>query len=70
MTAAEEDELLIIALAPWGLRANEVAGLHVDKIERATNDVPCIAFDDRKNGPGGPSPNSTGLSLSTTASPS
>ncbi|WP_323677337.1 tyrosine-type recombinase/integrase [Halorubellus sp. PRR65] len=46
------DELLVIALAGWGLRANEVAALHVNQIDRDGDDVPRIEFDDRKNGPG------------------
>lgn len=47
-----EDELLIIALAAWGLRANEVAALHIDQIDRKGDDVPRIEFYERKNGPG------------------
>jgi len=44
--------LLVVALAAWGLRANEVASLHVAQIERDTDDVPRIEFEERKNGPG------------------
>jgi site-specific recombinase XerD len=52
VTQVPEDQLLIVALAAWGLRANEVAALHVDQIDRVNDDVPRIEFDDRKNGPG------------------
>jgi len=51
-TDSPDDELLIIALAAWGLRAGEAAGLHVNQIEDLTADVPRIVFEERKNGPG------------------
>jgi len=43
-----------VALAGWGLRASEVAVLHVSQFNRDVpeDDVPFIAFKDRKNGPG------------------
>jgi site-specific recombinase XerD len=47
-----EDRLLVVALAAWGLRANEVAQLHVRQIDRDTADVPRLTFQERKNGPG------------------
>ena len=54
--ASNRDRLLIVALAAWGLRANEVASLHVNQIERPDegdeNDVPHVRFEERKNGPG------------------
>lgn len=48
------ERLLIVALAAWGLRANEVARLHHDQIHRDVDgdEIPYIAFDERKNGPG------------------
>jgi len=47
-------KLLVMALAGWGLRASEVAALHISQFNRDVpdNDVPYIAFEDRKNGPG------------------
>ena len=52
-TTARE-QLLIMALAGWGLRASEVAALHVSQFHRdgPDDDVPFIAFENRKNGPG------------------
>ncbi|WP_227134684.1 tyrosine-type recombinase/integrase [Halorubellus salinus] len=47
-----DEQLLVVALAAWGLRANEVASLHASQLDRETDDVPRIEFDDRKNGPG------------------
>lgn len=47
-----EKELLVVALAGWGLRTNEVPALHIDQIEGMTEDTPRIEFDERKNGPG------------------
>jgi integrase len=43
-----------VALAGWGLRASEVAALHVSQFHRDVpeDDVPFITFDSRKNGPG------------------
>lgn len=52
------DRLLVTALAAWGLRASEVASLHVSQFERPAagegndDDVPVVAFESRKNGPG------------------
>jgi integrase len=46
-----EESLLIIALAGWGLRPNEVASLHVSQVNLEPED-PHLAFDERKNGPG------------------
>lgn len=56
MNAADSasDRLLVVGLAGWGLRANEVASLHVNQIVRLDDDsdVPFIYFENRKNGPG------------------
>lgn len=51
--AADEprERMLVIALAAWGLRTSEVAGLHVDQLVLEDGD-PRIEFDERKNGPG------------------
>lgn len=51
---ASQDRLLVMALAGWGLRASEVAALHVSQFHRDVpdDDVPFIAFENRKNGPG------------------
>ncbi|MFC4451525.1 tyrosine-type recombinase/integrase [Halorussus aquaticus] len=48
------ERLLVVALAAWGLRANEVASLHLSQIERdvAEDDTPYVTFEERKNGPG------------------
>ena len=48
------ERLLVTALAGWGLRASEVAELHVSQCNRDVpeDDVPYIAFERRKNGPG------------------
>jgi len=48
------EQLLVVALAAWGLRASEVAALHVSQFNRDVpeDDVPFIAFESRKNGPG------------------
>nr|WP_152419042.1 tyrosine-type recombinase/integrase [Haloferax alexandrinus] len=48
-----EAELLVVALAGWGLRPSEVAALHVDQVVLDTED-PHLSFGDgeRKNGPG------------------
>jgi len=52
--ATPRDRLLVMALAGWGLRASEVAALHVSQFCRdvSEDDVPYIAFESRKNGPG------------------
>jgi len=56
MQASEttREQLLVVALAGWGLRASEVAALHVSQFHRDVpeNDVPFITFENRKNGPG------------------
>lgn len=47
------ERLLVVALAGWGLRANEVAALHVSQLVRdGEEDVPYLTFEERKNGPG------------------
>ncbi|MFC7237026.1 tyrosine-type recombinase/integrase [Saliphagus sp. GCM10025317] len=48
------EQLLLVALAGWGLRASEVAALHISQFHRnvPADDVPFIAFENRKNGPG------------------
>ena len=48
------ERLLIVALAAWGLRANEVAALHVSQFVRDVGDdvSPYVTFEERKNGPG------------------
>jgi site-specific recombinase XerD len=48
------ERLLVVALAAWGLRANEVAALHVSQIVRdvAEDESPYVTFGERKNGPG------------------
>ena len=48
------EELLIVALAAWGLRANEVASLHASQLVRdvGPDESPYLAFENRKNGPG------------------
>jgi site-specific recombinase XerD len=48
------DQLLVVALAGWGLRTSEVAALHVSQFHREVpeDDVPFITFENRKNGPG------------------
>ncbi len=53
-TATSREQLLVVALAGWGLRASEVAALHVSQFHRdvAEDDVPFITFESRKNGPG------------------
>ena len=56
MQASEtpREQLLVVALAGWGLRASEVAALHVSQFHRDVpeDDVPFITFESRKNGPG------------------
>jgi site-specific recombinase XerD len=54
METTSRDQLLVVALAGWGLRAGEVAALHISQFNRDVpdDDVPHIAFESRKNGPG------------------
>jgi len=54
VATTSRDQLLVVALAGWGLRASEVAALHVSQFNRDVpdDDVPYIAFESRKNGPG------------------
>ncbi|WP_459190881.1 tyrosine-type recombinase/integrase [Halosimplex sp. J119] len=49
-----EDRLLVLALCAWGLRPNEVARLHTHQFvpDVSDDEVPYIAFEERKNGPG------------------
>jgi len=53
VATTSRDQLLVVALAGWGLRASEVAALHVSQFNRDVpdDDVPYIAFESRKNGP-------------------
>ncbi|USZ69827.1 site-specific integrase (plasmid) [Halorussus salilacus] len=48
------ERLLVVALAGWGLRANEVASLRVSQFVRdvGEDESPYVTFDERKNGPG------------------
>jgi site-specific recombinase XerD len=48
------ERLLVVALAAWGLRANEVAALHVSQFVRdvGEDESPYVTFEERKNGPG------------------
>ncbi|WP_276302370.1 tyrosine-type recombinase/integrase [Halorussus lipolyticus] len=48
------ERLLVVALAGWGLRANEVASLHASQIVRdvGPDEAPYVTFEERKNGPG------------------
>jgi site-specific recombinase XerD len=48
------ERLLVVALAAWGLRPNEVASIHVSQVQTDVDDgeVPHLAFEERKNGPG------------------
>ncbi|WP_416841478.1 site-specific integrase [Haloferax sp. DFSO52] len=50
---APEAELLVVALAGWGLRPSEVASLHAEQVVLDADD-PHLSFGDgeRKNGPG------------------
>jgi site-specific recombinase XerD len=48
--ADTRERLLVVALCAWGLRASEVAALHVDQL--SLSERPRIEFDERKNGPG------------------
>ena len=45
------NELLVLALAGWGLRIGEVAALHASQLSLDESD-PSIEFEDRKSGPG------------------
>lgn len=45
-----EERLLVVGLAGWGLRPNELASLHRSQIR--LGDDPHLAFEERKNGPG------------------
>ncbi|AUV84570.1 hypothetical protein C2R22_23520 (plasmid) [Salinigranum rubrum] len=49
-----EERLLVLALCAWGLRPNEVAHLHTRQfvLDVVDDEVPYIAFEERKNGPG------------------
>ncbi|MFC7198768.1 hypothetical protein [Halospeciosus flavus] len=49
-----EERLLVVALCGWGLRSGEVAALHASQfvLDPDEDDVPYVAFDERKNGPG------------------
>jgi len=48
-----EAELLVVALAGWGLRPSEVAALHVDQVVLDAEDAHLSFCDgERKNGPG------------------
>ncbi|KAB1189919.1 tyrosine-type recombinase/integrase [Haloferax sp. MBLA0076] len=46
-----EDRLLVLGLAGWGLRPNELASLDASQLS-LTGDDPHITFEARKNGPG------------------
>ncbi|AFK21284.1 site-specific integrase (plasmid) [Haloferax mediterranei ATCC 33500] len=46
-----EERLLVLGLAGWGLRPNELASLDASQLV-LTGDDPHIAFEERKNGPG------------------
>ncbi|MFP9061684.1 tyrosine-type recombinase/integrase [Natrialbaceae archaeon A-chndr2] len=48
------EQLLVVALAGWGLRASEAAALHISQFQRDVpeDNVPFITFESRKNGPG------------------
>jgi site-specific recombinase XerD len=52
VTDSPRERLLVVALAGWGLRANEVAALHISQIHRDGDDGPYLRFEERKNGPG------------------
>jgi len=51
---SSREKLLVVALAAWGLRANEVASLHVSQFVRdvGEDEAPYVTFAERKNGPG------------------
>ena len=52
-THTSSEQLLIVALCAWGLRSGEVAALHQSQVVlEPEDDVPYIAFEERKNGPG------------------
>lgn len=46
-----EQQLLVVALAGWGLRVGEVARLHQRQFVGLNSDDPHIEFEERKNGP-------------------
>lgn len=48
------EQVLVLSLCGWGLRASEGASIHVSQFvfDPQDEDVPFIAFDERKNGPG------------------
>jgi hypothetical protein len=50
----QEDRLLVLALYAWGLRPNEVISLRARQsvLDVSADEVPYIAFAERKNGPG------------------
>lgn len=48
--ATREERLVVVGLAGWGLRPDELVGLHVSQVELA--DEPYLSFESRKNGPG------------------
>lgn len=45
-----EERLLVVGLAGWGLRPNELASLHRSQVRLDAD--PHLAFEERKNGPG------------------
>lgn len=45
------EQMLVIALCAWGLRASEVASLHTEQLV-LEDERPRVEFDTRKNGPG------------------
>lgn len=50
VSTTPRDQLLVMVLAGWGLRASEVAALHISQFNRDVpdDDVPYIAFESRK----------------------
>ncbi|UPM44472.1 hypothetical protein [Halocatena salina] len=48
------ERLLVVALCAWGLRSGEVAALHRSQLvlDPPETEVPYVAFEERKNGPG------------------
>ena len=52
-TRTSAERLLVVALCAWGLRSGEVAALHRSQLVFEPGaEVPHIAFEERKNGPG------------------
>ncbi|WP_432419619.1 site-specific integrase [Halobacterium zhouii] len=48
-----EQVLLVVGLAGWGLRPNELAALHASQLELSPEEgAPYLEFEERKNGPG------------------